>query len=79
MVHPEGFEPPTKWFEATYSIQLSYGCVITRTTFFFLLLTYYLLTSYYSQFSVAISVLNTGACSLHRPRLLRRWGRLFAR
>jgi hypothetical protein len=18
MVHPEGFEPPTKWFEATY-------------------------------------------------------------
>jgi hypothetical protein len=29
-VHPEGFEPPTKWFEATYSIQLSYGCVIPR-------------------------------------------------
>ena len=27
MAHPERFELPTKWFEATYSIQLSYGCV----------------------------------------------------
>jgi hypothetical protein len=26
LVHPERFELPTKWFEATYSIQLSYGC-----------------------------------------------------
>lgn len=26
MAHPERFELPTKWFEATYSIQLSYGC-----------------------------------------------------
>jgi hypothetical protein len=25
MVTPEGFEPPTNWFEASYSIQLSYG------------------------------------------------------
>ena len=25
MAHPERFELPTKWFEATYSIQLSYG------------------------------------------------------
>ena len=25
MVRPEGFEPPTNWFEASYSIQLSYG------------------------------------------------------
>lgn len=23
MAHPEGFEPPTNWFEANYSIQLS--------------------------------------------------------
>lgn len=26
MAHPERLELPTKWFEATYSIQLSYGC-----------------------------------------------------
>jgi hypothetical protein len=25
LVRPEGFEPPTNWFEANYSIQLSYG------------------------------------------------------
>ena len=25
MVRPEGLEPPTAWFEAKYSIQLSYG------------------------------------------------------
>ena len=27
MARPERFELPTKWFEATYSIQLSYGRV----------------------------------------------------
>ena len=26
MVHSEGLEPPTPWFEAKYSIQLSYEC-----------------------------------------------------
>ena len=33
MAHPERFELPTKWFEATYSIQLSYGCSETVVYF----------------------------------------------
>ncbi len=30
MVRPEGLEPPTAWFEAKYSIQLSYGRTHTK-------------------------------------------------
>ena len=33
MVRPEGLEPPTLWFEARCSIQLSYGRTVTRETF----------------------------------------------
>ncbi len=28
LARPEGLEPPTTWFEARYSIQLSYGRVL---------------------------------------------------
>ncbi len=31
LVRPEGLEPPTVWFEARYSIQLSYGRLISTS------------------------------------------------
>ncbi len=30
LARPEGFEPPTPWFVAKYSIQMSYGRSKTR-------------------------------------------------
>ena len=30
MVRPEGIEPPTLWFVARYSIQLSYGRIFDK-------------------------------------------------
>ena len=34
MARPEGFEPPTNWFEASYSIQLSYEPTLTGVALF---------------------------------------------
>ena len=31
MVDPERFELPTNWFEASYSIQLSYGSTLANS------------------------------------------------
>ena len=31
MARPEGFEPPTSWFEAKRSIRLSYGRAVSET------------------------------------------------
>ncbi len=33
MAHSGGFEPPTARFVAEYSIQLSYECVVLKTSF----------------------------------------------
>ncbi len=35
MARPERFELPTNWFEASYSIQLSYGRVICEAAVFY--------------------------------------------
>ena len=37
MARPEGFEPPTAWFVARYSIQLSYGRCVFEDVYYILL------------------------------------------
>lgn len=39
LAQTEGFEPPTNWFEANYSIQLSYVCAYDRPIRDFMLIT----------------------------------------
>ena len=39
MARPEGVEPPTAWFVARYSIQLSYGRLTKMSSIHHLLLT----------------------------------------
>ncbi len=34
MARPEGFEPPTAWFVARYSIQLSYGRFVIEDMYY---------------------------------------------
>ena len=34
MARPEGFEPPTPWFVARYSIQLSYGRIVLEAAYY---------------------------------------------
>ncbi len=54
MVHPGGFEPPTARFVAEYSIQLSYGCIIS----FLFLFRHYCCLSSKCKYRDKITILN---------------------
>jgi hypothetical protein len=55
-VTPEGFEPPTLWSEARYSIQLSYGANNRWQKYEFSLLPFKIM-QYKATFFVSISLL----------------------